>query len=300
MPRHRCTPPRGTSRKWISIRRAAVLALALAGLARVPAAQQAPATGPLVFAAASLKNALDDVNERWRSERGKPAAVISYAASSALARQIEADAPADLFFSADLEWMDYLAERKRIRLDTRASLLGNRLVLIAPRGAGVELRIRSGFPLAATLGDGKLAIADTSAVPAGKYGKAALEALGVWDSVKDQVAQAENVRAALQLVARGEATLGVVYETDAGADSSVVIVDRFPADAHPPIVYPIALTATSSHPDAAAFLDYLTSAAARPSFEKQGFTVLPATRGVGARSTVPGAWPSAVPAPARP
>jgi molybdate transport system substrate-binding protein len=257
-----------------SLRTAAVLALVLAGLARVPAAQDAPA-GPVVFAAASLKNALDDANAKWKAS-GKPAAVISYAASSALAKQIESGAPADVFFSADLEWMDYLAERELIQADTRTFLLGNRLVLIAPKGAAVDLRIAVGFPLAAALGDGKLAMADTRAVPAGKYGKAALESLGMWASVSERIAQAENVRAALQLVARGEAPLGIVYATDAGSDANVVIVDEFPADSHPPIVYPLARTASSAHPDAAAFLAFLRSSAARPSFESQGFTVLPA------------------------
>lgn len=226
-----------------------------------------------VFAAASLKTALDEINAQWQA--GAPhKATISYAASSALAKQIEAGAPADIFISADLDWMDYLAERKLIQPDTRATLLGNRIVLVAPRDSAVELTIGPDFDLAGALGDGRLAMADVKAVPAGRYGQAALETLGVWGSVESRIAQAENVRAALLLVSRGEAPLGIVYQTDAAADRQVRIVGTFPADSHPPILYPIAVTAASDKPDAPAFVAYLKSAAARPLFEKQGFAVL--------------------------
>jgi molybdate transport system substrate-binding protein len=231
----------------------------------------------VVFAAASLKNALDEVNAQWQRETGRKAA-ISYAASSALARQIEQGAPADMFISADLDWMDYVQQRNLIKTDTRSNLLANKVVLIAPKESGVSAKIGPGFNLAGLLGSGRLAMADTSAVPAGRYGKASLEALGVWSSVQDKLAQAENVRAALLLVSRGEAPLGIVYQTDAAADPNVKIIDAFPANTHPAIVYPIAMSASSANPDAAAFLAYLKSAKARPMFEKQGFTMIEASR----------------------
>jgi molybdate transport system substrate-binding protein len=231
----------------------------------------------LVFAAASLKNALDDISAAWQRETGKKTA-ISYAASPALARQIEQGAPADIFISADLDWMDYVEKRDLIKADTRSNLLGNKIVLVAPKSSTASVKIAPGLNLAGALGSGRLAMADTAAVPAGKYGKSALKALGVWSSVQDKVAQAENVRAALLLVSRGEAPLGIVYETDAAADPNVRIVDAFPANTHPAIVYPIALTAAGRNPDAASFLAYLKSAKARPLFEKQGFTVVEASR----------------------
>jgi molybdate transport system substrate-binding protein len=201
---------------------------------------------------------------------------VSYAASSALARQIESGAPAEVFISADLDWMNYLEERRLIRAGTRVNLLGNALVLVAPRSAPVSLKIAHGFPLARALGKGKLALADPGAVPAGKYARAALTSLGVWDAIAGQVAGAENVRAALQLVSRGEAPLGIVYRSDAVADPDVVVVDTFPASSHPEIVYPIAQTTTAS-PGAARLIEFLRTAPARAAFEKQGFTVL--TRG---------------------
>jgi molybdate transport system substrate-binding protein len=246
-------------------------ALAVALLA--PGLAQAQAKDVVVMAAASLKNALDDASAAWTKGTGKHTK-ISYAASSALAKQIEAGAPADMFVSADLDWMDYLAQRNLIKPATRSNLLANRIVLIAPKDSKVSLKIEKGFALKQALGDGKLAMANIDAVPAGKYGKASLEALGVWSQVSDRVAQAENVRAALLLVARGEVPLGIVYQTDAAAEPGVKIVGTFPDDTHPPIVYPIALLATSANPDADAFLAYLKSAAAKPFFEKQGFTVL--------------------------
>jgi molybdate transport system substrate-binding protein len=247
---------------------AATVVVPLVG--RPAMAQQQPV---LVFAAASLKNALDEIAGQWSKETGKQTK-ISYAASPALARQIEAAAPADVFISADLDWMDYVAQRKLIKPESRANLLGNRIVLIAGKDSKAEARIEPGFALKTLLGDGRLAMANVDAVPAGKYGKAALEALGVWCSVQDRIAQAENVRAALLLVSRGEAPLGIVYQTDAAADPNVRIVGTFPENTHPAIVYPIALVANSANPDAAAFVAYLGSAAAWPSFKRQGFTVL--------------------------
>ncbi|MBX3578698.1 MAG: molybdate ABC transporter substrate-binding protein [Rhizobiaceae bacterium] len=233
----------------------------------------AAAADPVVFAAASLKNALDAVNAAWKEESGK-SATISYAASSALAKQIEEGAPADIFVSADLDWMTYLSERKLTKPATEVQLLGNRIVLVAPADSDVEATIEPGFDLAGLLKGGKLAMADVKAVPAGKYGKAALEALGVWASVEGSVAQAENVRAALALVATGEAELGIVYRTDARAEPKVAVVDILPEDTHPAIVYPAALTAASANADAAAFLTFLQSAKARTIFEDQGFSVL--------------------------
>jgi molybdate transport system substrate-binding protein len=227
----------------------------------------------LVFAAASLKDALDDVNAQYQQQQNRRA-VISYAASNTLARQIEAAAPADIFISADLDWMDYLAQRNLIRPNTRSNLLGNRIVLVAPASSTINVTIAPNFPIAQLLGDRRLAMADVASVPAGRYGKAALEALGVWGSVENRIAQAENVRAALLLVSRGEAALGIVYQTDAAADRNVRVVGTFPENTHPPIIYPIALTASSTNPDAQAFLDYIRSPAARPLFERQGFSIL--------------------------
>ncbi len=183
----------------------------------------------VIFAAASLKDALDEVNTAYQHEKGQETAT-SYAASSTLAKQIEAAAPADVFISADLDWMDYLAKRNLIKPETRANLLGNRLVLIAPADSAAKLGIAPNFPLAQALGNGRLAIADPNGVPAGRYGKAALESLGVWSSVADRLAPAENVRATLLLVSRGEAPLGIVYQTDANSDKGVKIVGTFPAE----------------------------------------------------------------------
>ena len=236
----------------------------------LPARAQEPVT---VFGAASLKTALDAISESWSQEEGRQA-TVSYAGSSALARQIEEGAPADLFISADLDWMAYLAERNLVDSASERRLLGNRIVLVAPADSSVDLSIAPGFDLAGALGDGRLAMANIDAVPAGRYGKAALETLGVWDGVADKVAQAENVRAALQFVALGEAPLGIVYQTDATAEPGVRVVGTFPEDSHEPIIYPAALTAASANPDAAAFLDYLQGDAARAIFEEQGFTVL--------------------------
>ncbi|MFN3670909.1 MAG: molybdate ABC transporter substrate-binding protein [Bosea sp. (in: a-proteobacteria)] len=228
----------------------------------------------VIFAAASLKNALDEAASVWTRETGKPAPRISYAASGSLARQIEQGAPADLFLSADLDWMDYLDGRGLIRKETRLSLLGNAIVLIAPKDSTASVDLSQAAALSAALGSGRLAMANVEAVPAGKYGKAALEKLGGWDKVKDRVAQAENVRAALLLVARGEAPLGIVYATDASAEPGVKVLARFPAGSHPPIIYPAAVVKSSNNADALPFLRLLSSAKARSAFTAQGFTML--------------------------
>jgi molybdate transport system substrate-binding protein len=241
------------------------------GLPSRPALAQAKPV--LVFAAASLKNALDEIAGQYERETGKKV-TISYGASSALAKQIEAAAPADLFISADLDWMDHLQARSLIRPDSRGNVLGNRLVLVAPTDSKASIKIGPGFPLVELLGGGRLAMADPKAVPAGKYGRAALESLGVWPAVEPRLASAENVRAALALVSRGEAPLGIVYQTDAAADPNVKILGMFPEDTHPPIIYPAALIGTSTNGNAAAFLVYMRAPGARPAWEKQGFTVL--------------------------
>ena len=225
-----------------------------------------------VLAAASLKEALDEVSTQFQHANNQKVAV-SYLASSALAKQIENGAPADIFISADLDWMDYVEQRKLLKAGTRTNLLHNRLVLIAPEGSKLQLEIRPGFALDKQLGDGKLSMADPDSVPAGKYGKAALENLKVWPSVENKVAQAENVRATLILVSRGEAPLGIVYETDAFAEKKVRIVARFPQDSYPAIIYPVAAIATSRHAATAVYLNYLKSGEARAIFEKYGFSM---------------------------
>jgi molybdate transport system substrate-binding protein len=228
----------------------------------------------VVFAAASLKNALDAVAKDWTKQSGVEVKA-SYAASSALAKQIEQDAPADLFISADAPWMDYVAQKNLIAPASRLDLLGNRLVLVAgPGWTKGEVDLRKGVDLAGLLGNERLAMGEVASVPAGRYGKAALETLGAWQGVAPKVAGAESVRAALALVSRGEAPLGVVYETDAEADRNVRIVGTFPADSHPPIVYPAAQLASSKNPNAASFLRYLSSTGAKEDFEAAGFAVL--------------------------
>jgi molybdate transport system substrate-binding protein len=262
------------SRSSFTVALAGVMLAASISFASFAQAQNAETTSLTIFAAASLKNALDDAATAYQAKTGTKAA-ISYAGSSALAKQIEHGAPADIFISADINWMDYVAKTKLIKDDTRSNLLGNRLVLIAPRSSTVSLKIADGFDLAGALGDGRLAVADVKAVPAGKYALAALQKLGVWDSVEPKLAQAENVRAALALVAQGEAPLGIVYETDAAAELKVKIVAAFPDDTHPPIIYPIAVTAAAKDADAAvAFITYLKSPDGQAAFTKQGFTIL--------------------------
>jgi molybdate transport system substrate-binding protein len=242
---------------------------AIPALVFLAAAPELAAATVTVFAAASLKEALDENAKAYKSKTDDRI-VVSYAASSALARQIEAGAPADLFISADRDWMDFLEQRRLIKSGTRQNLVGNRLVLIAPSGSPASVTIGPGFPIAGLLGTGRLAMADPDTVPAGKYGKSALEALGVWKDVRAKVAAAENVRAALVLVSRGEAPFGVVYRTDAAADRRVRIVGTFPENAHPPIVYPAAVT-VSGKPEADRFLEWLRGPEARAVFEKHGF-----------------------------
>lgn len=253
---------------------------ALAGLAVVAVTAATPLHAEenvTVFAAASLKNALDTVNAAWKADAGNRA-TTSYAASSALAKQIEQGAPADIFISADLDWMNYLSDKKLTKADSELNLLGNRIVLVAPADTAKDVTIAPNFDLAGALGDGRLAMGDVKAVPAGKYGKAALESLGVWASVAGKVAQAENVRAALKLVATGEAPLGIVYATDAVAEPGVKVVGTFPESSHPAIVYPIGIVAESRNADAAsAYVTYLQGRKAKEMFEAQGFTVLAPT-----------------------
>ena len=254
-------------RSWLgaAVATAAAAFLSLTSLA-APAAAQEKVT---VFAAASMKNALDNANKAWGKE-----VTVSYAASSALAKQIEGGAPADIFISADLDWMKYVSDKKLVKEDTKTNWLGNRIVIVAAKDNAKPIDIKQGFDLAGLLKGGKLAMGEPNAVPAGKYGKAALEKLGVWASIEKSVASAESVRAALALVSRGEAPYGIVYATDAAADPGVVVVGKFPEDTHPPIIYPIAVLSESKAKDAAAYLEFLKSAKAAPFFEKEGFTVL--------------------------
>lgn len=229
------------------------------------------ASGPLVLAAASLQESLTAAADAWAA-RGHDKPVLSFAGSSALARQIEAGAPADLFISADEEWMDAIAAKGLIKPGTRASFLGNRLVLIAPAAHPLKLTVRPGFPLAAALGQGRLAMADPDAVPAGKYGRAALTALKVWQSIEPKLVRAENVRAALTLVERGEAAAGIVYATDARVAKGVRIVGVFPASSHKSITYPITTLTASSNPDAEPFRRFLLSRQGKAIFARYGFT----------------------------
>jgi molybdate transport system substrate-binding protein len=226
-----------------------------------------------VFAAASLKNALDEASAAWKATAGKET-TNAYAASSALAKQIEAGAPADIFISADLDWMKYLSDKKLIAEGSQVNLLGNTLVLVAPAESKAAVTIAPGFDLAGVLNGGKLAVGDVKSVPAGKYAKAALEKLGVWASIEGNLAQAENVRAALKLVATAEAAAGIVYQTDASEEKKVKVLGTFPEDTHPKIVYPAALVATSKNVDAAAFLTFLQSPAALEIFKEHGFVIL--------------------------
>jgi len=226
-----------------------------------------------VFAAASMKNALDDIDAAYAAKTGIRI-VASYAASSALAKQIEQGAPADVFASADTDWMDYATAKKNINEPTQVNLLGNSMVLIAPKDSKIDnVAIRPGFDLATLAGDGKIATADVKSVPVGKYAKASLEKLGAWSAAEPKFAMTENVRAALALVARGEAVLGIVYSTDAKVEPGVKIVGTFPADSHPAIIYPVAATATAK-PEAADYLVFLRSSAAKAIFEKYGFKFL--------------------------
>jgi molybdate transport system substrate-binding protein len=244
--------------------------LAFAATLAAPAAWAQSRADVTVFAAASLRDALDELAKSYEKQ-GRGKVVVSYAGSPALALQIERGAPADVFVSADKDWMDYLAKRGMIRIETRVNLLSNRLVLIAPGDSTVTLTIGPRFPLAALLGDGRLALADPDSVPAGKYGRAALEALGVWAEVAPKVARAENVRAALALVARREAPFGIVYRTDVLAEPRVRQVGEFAPSLHPEIVYPAAVVATTRSKTAYEFLRHLRSTAAEPTWRRHGF-----------------------------
>lgn len=247
--------------------RAALLA---ALLTVSPLVAQADVT---VFAAASLKNALDQVAADFTAATGEKV-VISYAGSNALAKQIIEGAPADLFISANTEWMDEIAKAGMIAGDQREDLLGNTLVLIAHGKDAADVTLGGDTDLPALLDGGKLAMALVDSVPAGQYGKAALEKLGLWDGVQADVAQADNVRAALALVATGEAPYGIVYATDAAAEDNVSVVGTFPADSYPPIIYPAALLTGAADDADRAFFEALSGAGAKAAFEAQGFTVL--------------------------
>lgn len=253
---------------------ASVIALAwLIGLRTSPAETQ-PVAGQkavTVFAAASLKTVLDATGKADEAQgRAKP--VVSLAGSSALAKQIEQGAPADVFISADQDWMDYLASKDLIVAETRTIVATNTLVLIAPASSAAAVELKPGLDLAALLGEGRLALADVKAVPAGKYAKAALESLSAWAGIEGKLAQAENVRAALALVARGEAPLGIVYGSDAKADTNVRVVATFPSDSHAPIVYPAAVVKASSSLEAArAFIGELVSPEGQVIFGAHGF-----------------------------
>jgi molybdate transport system substrate-binding protein len=252
--------------------RLAGLFLTFAALfAAVPATAQD--TTITVFAAASMKNALDEIDAAYTAKTGIKI-TVSYAASSALAKQIEQGAPADVFISADTDWMDYAIGKKTINEPSRVNLLGNSIVLIAPKDAKVDnVGIGPGFDLAKLAGDGRIATGDVKSVPVGKYAKAALEKLGAWQAAEPKFAMAESVRAALTLVARGEAALGIVYSTDAKVEPGVRIVGTFPADSHPAIVYPVAAT-TTAKPEASGYLAFLRSTAAKNILEKHGFRFL--------------------------
>jgi molybdate transport system substrate-binding protein len=227
----------------------------------------------LVFAAASLTNVLQDIGAAYTKETGQ-AVKFSFASSAILARQIEAGARADVFFSADLEWMDYLDARSLINHSTRVDVLSNRLALVAPADSTLDLKIAPNFPLAAALGKGRLATGDPDYVPVGRYAKSALMTLGIWNEIADRIVRADNVRSALAFVARGEAPLGIVYETDAKVDKNVRIVDLFPASSHPPITYPVATTAAAKS-GAHGFAEYLRGPTARGIFQHYGFITLP-------------------------
>ncbi|MES2292981.1 MAG: molybdate ABC transporter substrate-binding protein [Pseudomonadota bacterium] len=246
----------------------ALAASLLLALAPLPAL----AADVTVFGAASLADALKEIAANYQKQSGKQVAV-SLAASSVLARQIEASGGADVFISADLDWMDYLDNKNLIQHDTRENLLGNKLVLVAGKGVDADIAIAPHFDLLGALKGGRLAMADPDSVPAGKYGRTALISLGAWNGVVNHVVNAENVRVALAYVARGEAPLGIVYETDAKADRNVKIVGVFPESSHQPILYPAALV-KDAKPEARTFLAYLASPAARAVFEKDGFTFL--------------------------
>jgi molybdate transport system substrate-binding protein len=254
-------------------RLAGLLVAFAVSLAAIPAPAAAQDKSLTVFAAASMKNALDEIDAAYTAKTGVRI-TVSYAASSALAKQIEQGAPADVFISADTDWMDYAASKKTINESSRVNLLGNSIVLIAPRDTKVDnVSIGPGFDLAKLAGDGRIATGDVKSVPVGKYAKAALEKLGSWQAAESKFAMADSVRAALTLVARGEAALGIVYATDAKVEPGVKIVGTFPADSHSAILYPVAAT-TTAKPEASDYLAFLRSTAAKTILEKYGFKFL--------------------------
>lgn len=246
---------------------AVLLAFVLPVLANAPAKAQVT-----VFAAASATDAINDIGKAFVAAGGKPI-VSSFAASSTLAKQIENGAPANLFLSADERWMDYLSDKGLLAAGTRLNLLGNRLVLVAPKDSTAKVDIGPGFPLAKLLGEGRLAVGDPSHVPVGIYTQAALEKLGVWAAVQGKLASADSVRAALAFVERGETPFGIVYATDAAVTDKVKIVGVFPEDSHPPVIYPAALIKDKDTADAKAFLAFLQGAEAKAIFQKYGFAV---------------------------
>lgn len=248
-------------------------ALALVASLLIPGVARAQDNAGLtVFAAASLKESLDEAAATYQKQTGVPVRV-SYAASSALARQIEQGAPADAFFSADLEWMDYLQQRDKLEPATRRNLLGNQLVLVAPKTSKARVDLKRPATFLAALGDGRLAVGQTQTVPAGKYAKASLESLSLWNGVKARLAESESVRAALMLVARGETPLGIVYASDAKAEPAVRVVATFPEESHPPIIYPVAALRGPRSAQATQFVQWLASPAADAIFTRRGFAV---------------------------
>jgi molybdate transport system substrate-binding protein len=252
------------------MRRVIRLLVAAATLLASACAGPDESKGPLILAAASLQDALTEVADSW-SAQGHPKPVLSFASTSALARQVEAGAPADLFVSADEKWMDALADDDTIRLESRTTFLTNRLVLIAPAQSKAHISFAPGFGLTKLLGGGKLAMADPQSVPAGRYARQALGNLGVWQSVEAQIVPAENVRVALGLVARKEAALGIVYASDAKSGADVRVVASFPESSHEPIRYPLAILTASKNPDAEAMRKYLLSEDAAKIFRNYGF-----------------------------
>ena len=244
--------------------------VALAGVFLANCAQAPEQRAPLVLAAASLQESLSEAADAWAA-LGHPRPTLSFAASSALARQAIDGGPADIFISADEDWMDAVERAGRLAPETRRSFLGNSLVLVAPADSGAAVDLRRPATLLRALGDGRIAMADPEAVPAGRYGKAALVSLGLWQTAATRLARGENVRSALALVERGEAPLGIVYATDARASDAVRVLARFPPEAHPPIRYPAALLADAPAPDASGFLAFLLSPGGRAIFARHGF-----------------------------
>jgi molybdate transport system substrate-binding protein len=257
----------------LSMFRFMMSAVALSPWLAIVRQPRASEKGPVVFAAASLKTALDEIAAAFAAETGKTTSIV-YASSAILAKQIEQGAPADIFISADLNWMDYLDRAELIRPDTRHNLLGNALVLIETADSNIDLAIAPGFDLAGATGNGKIAVCTIAACPGGIYAKQALDALGIWAEVEPKLAQADNIRNALNFVSRGEARFGIVYATDAKADPKVKVVGVFPESTHSPIIYPAAIVSTSKNSDAAHFLGFLSSPTADKIWIEQGFTIL--------------------------